>query len=52
MVKKGVLDGISDKSNVQSPGLFKYLREIYPEALPGSTNEVFDSLLDGLIGLF
>ena len=51
MVKKGVLDGISDKSNVQSPGLFKYLREIYLE-LPGPTDEVFDSLLDGLIGLF
>jgi hypothetical protein len=52
MVKNGVVDGISDKSDVQSPGLFKYLREIYPEALPGSTDEVFDSLLDGLIGFF
>ena len=52
MVKNGVVDEISDKSDVQSPGLFKYLREIYPEALPGSIDEVFDSLLDGLIGLF
>jgi hypothetical protein len=52
MVKNGVVGGISDKSDVESPGLFKYLREIYPEALPVSTDEVFDSLLDGLIGFF
>ena len=52
MVKDGVVTGISNKPNVKNPGLFGYLKEIYPEALPESTDEVLVSLLDGLIRFF